>query len=78
MLSKSSESGLPYSNTGNVGVWLVILGATITQRVGMPGCTIVVTESHDLGLKYILCIRCLFPENNEVGFFGSLAGVTML
>lgn len=62
MLS-TNAGGLPYSNPGDVGVWLIILGATIIPSVGVPGCTIVVAESHDLGLTRIfLCINYLYPE----------------
>ncbi len=61
MLSTSAEGNLPYSNTGDVGVWLKIRGATITPNVGIPGRTVVVTEPHDLDFKNdLLRIRYLF------------------
>ena len=53
MLYMDAERGLPYSNTGDIGVWLKIWGATIFPDVFVPGCTIVVTESHDLGFVYM-------------------------
>ena len=51
MLPMSAEESLPYSNTSDVGVRLISLATTITPNVGVPGRTIVVTESHVVDLK---------------------------
>lgn len=52
MLSMSAKERLPYSNTSDVGVWLISLGTTITLNVGIPCRTIVVTESHVVDSGY--------------------------
>ena len=48
----SAKERLPYSNTSDVGVWLISLGTTITLNVGIPCRTIVVTESHVVDSGY--------------------------
>ena len=70
MLSTSAEGNLPHTDTGDVRVWLKLLGATITPNVGIPGRTIIVAESHDLDVEKddLLRIRYLFPENNKLCF----------
>ena len=49
----SAEESLPYSNTSDVGVWLIRLVTTVTPSPGVPGRTVVVTESHVLDTKCI-------------------------
>ena len=66
MLSTSAEGSAPYSNTGDVGVWLKRLSFTIMPNVGVPGRTIGVAEAHDLGTEdSLLRIRYLFPEKTK-------------
>ena len=52
MLPMSAKESLSYSNTSDVGVWLISLVTTITSSVGVPGRTIVVTESHVVDSEY--------------------------
>ena len=52
MLPLSAKESLSYSNTSDVGVWLINLVTTITSSVGVPGRTIVVTESHVVDSEY--------------------------
>lgn len=56
MLPMSAE-GLPYSNTSDVGVWLISLIATITPNVGVPARRIFVAEPHVVDSEYTaLCV----------------------
>lgn len=52
MLPMSAKQSLSYSNSSDVGVWLISLVTTITSSVGVPGRTIVVTESHVVDSEY--------------------------
>ena len=52
MLPLSAKESLSYSNTSDVGVWLINLVTTITSSVGVPGRTIVVTDSHVVDSEY--------------------------
>ena len=61
----SAEESLPYSNTSDVGVWLIRLVTTITLNPGVPGRTVVVTESHLLDYEYISYGLLVFAEESN-------------